>query len=85
MKGPGYLISSVSVVLLGVVAWPRPDEPRWKVIVLVAGMALSIFGMFIRHLSHRKDRKDIERAEAEARIAEADAQKADGHARGVSR
>jgi hypothetical protein len=42
-------------------------------------MALSIAGMFIRFLSHRKDRKDIERAEA-------DAAHADGKAsRGASR
>ena len=88
MKGLGYLVSSVSVVLLGAVAWPGPDEPRWKAFALVAGMVVSIFGMFLRHLSHQKDRRDIERAdheariaEAEARIAEADAIRADGHAR----
>ena len=85
LKGLGYLVSTISVLLLGAVAWPDPDEPRWKAIVLIAGMAVSIVGMFLRHLSHRKDRKDIERAdheariaEAEARIAEADALKADG-------
>lgn len=70
LKGLGYFISTISVLLLGVVAWPGPGEPRWKAIVLAAGMAASILGMGVRWLSHRKDRKDIERAEAEARHAD---------------
>ena len=70
LKGLGYFISTISVLLLGVVAWPKPDEPQWKAIVLIAGMAASIAGMGVRWLSHRKDRKDIERAEADARHAD---------------
>ena len=62
LKGPGYLISSVSVVLLGVVAWPAPDEPAWHAVAVLLGMVLSIFGMGVRFMSHRKDRKDIRRA-----------------------
>jgi len=70
LKGLGYLISSVSVILLGIAAWPGPDKPRWIAIALVLGMAVSIAGMFVRYLSHRKDRRDIERAEADARAAD---------------
>jgi hypothetical protein len=62
LQGLGYLISSVSVALLGVVAWPGPDEPQWKVWAVVLGMATSVLGMSIRFLSHLRDRKNIERA-----------------------
>lgn len=58
----GYAVSTVSVLLLGAVAWPGPDEPRWKVIALIAGMLASVVGMGVRYLSHRQDKKDIERA-----------------------
>jgi hypothetical protein len=62
LKGLGYLISTISVVLLGVVAWPAPSEPAWHGAVVVAGMALSILGMCVRYISHRQDRQDIRRA-----------------------
>lgn len=62
LKGMGYLISSVSVGFLGVVAWPSPDDPPWHAWAVAIGMAMSILGMGIRFMSHRKDRKDIERA-----------------------
>lgn len=62
LKGLGYLISTVSVFLLGIVAWPGPEDPRWHGPVIVAGMVLSVVGMATRFLSHRKDRRDIRRA-----------------------
>jgi len=62
LQGLGYLISSVSVGLLGAVAWPGPDEPQWKAWAVVVGMATSIAGMGIRFLSHLRDRKNIARA-----------------------
>ena len=61
-KGLGYLISTVSVFFLGIVAWPSPDEPQWKAWAVAVGMATSILGMAVRFLSHRKDRKDIRKA-----------------------
>lgn len=61
MKGLGYLISIVSVFMLGVVAWPKPDEPQWKVPVVLAGMAASILGMGLRYLSHRNQQRELER------------------------
>ncbi|HEX8414555.1 MAG TPA: hypothetical protein VF637_11830 [Sphingomicrobium sp.] len=57
-KGVGYLISIVSVLLIGVVAWPRPDEPDWKAGVLLVGIAASIIGMALRYLSYRKEQRE---------------------------
>lgn len=65
-KGLGYLVSIVSVFLLGAIAWPTPDEPRWHMPVLVAGMATSILGMAFRYLAHRQQQKELERTKAEA-------------------
>lgn len=62
LKGLGYLISTVSVFFLGIVAWPEPNEPQWQAWAVAVGMATSILGMSVRFLSHRKDRKDIKRA-----------------------
>ncbi len=62
LQGLGYLISSISVAFLGIVAWPGPDEPRWKAWAVAIGMALSVLGMASRYLSHLRDRKDIRRA-----------------------
>jgi hypothetical protein len=62
LKGLGYLISTISVVFLGIVAWPKPEDPNWHAWAVAIGMATSILGMSVRYLSHRKDRTDIERA-----------------------
>ena len=56
MKSFGYAISIVAVLLLGIVAWPKPDQPGWKTAALVAGMTASIIGMVLRYLAHRKER-----------------------------
>ena len=47
MKGLGYLVSTLSVLLLGIVAWPKPDQPHWKFVALGCGMAASICGMLL--------------------------------------
>lgn len=67
LKAFGYFVSTVSVVFLGIVAWPKPGEPDWHAWAVAVGMATSIAGMFLRFLSHRKDRRDIHRVEHEAR------------------
>jgi len=59
LKGLGYLISSVSVIFLGLVAWPGPNDPIWQAPAVLMGMVLSMMGMGIRHISHQQDRKDI--------------------------
>ena len=55
MKGVGYLVSTLSVLLLGIVAWPKADEPSWRAAVTIAGMAASIIGMGFRYMSHRRE------------------------------
>lgn len=62
LKPLGYLVSTVSVLFLGVVAWPGPGDPSWQAWAVGAGMATSILGMFLRYLSYRKDRGDPPRA-----------------------
>ena len=62
LQGLGYLISSVSVGLLGIVAWPGPGEPRWMAWAVAIGMATSILDMGTRFLSHLRDKRNIERA-----------------------
>jgi uncharacterized membrane protein YhhN len=62
LKGLGYLVSTVSVFFLGVVAWPKPEDPKWQAWAVAIGMAMSVIGMGLRFMSHRKDRKDIQRA-----------------------
>ena len=66
-KGLGYLISIVSVVLLGMVAWPRNGEPAWYLPVLIAGMATSIIGMACRYKAHLDQQRELQRTKAEAR------------------
>lgn len=62
LKGLGYLISSASVIFLGIVAWPEPTEPTWHAVAVLLGMVLSMLGMGVRFMSHQQDRKDIHRA-----------------------
>ena len=67
MKGLGYLISTISVMLLGAAAWPKPDDPPQTMLLVVTGMGASILGMFVRYLSHRKDKREIAGAKKEPR------------------
>ncbi|MFY8196878.1 hypothetical protein [Novosphingobium sp. B1] len=53
LKGSGYLLSSVSVALLGIPALKSARHEPIMLIVLIAGMALSIVGMALRWRSHR--------------------------------
>jgi len=62
LKGLGYLISTISVLFLGIAAWPKIGEPQWHAWAVAFGMATAILGMGVRFVSHRRDRKDIQRA-----------------------
>ena len=66
-KGLGYLVSIVSVLLLGAIAWPTASEPRWHMPVLIAGMATSIVGMGMRYRAHILQQRELKKARAEAR------------------
>ena len=62
-KGLGYLVSTVSVVLLGIVAWQSASEKPLLFACLIAGMAASVLGMALRWVSHTRDRAEKERLE----------------------
>jgi hypothetical protein len=66
-KGLGYLVSILSVFLLGAIAWPKPEDPAWHAPVLIAGMATSIIGRAFRYKSHLDQQRELKKAEAEAR------------------
>lgn len=66
-KAAGYLVSILSVLLLGAIAWPKDSDPRWHLPVLIAGMATSILGMAFRYKAHLDQRREMKRTEAEAR------------------
>ena len=65
-KGLGYLVSILSVFLLGSIAWPKPEEPRWHIAALVAGMATSVVGMAFRYKAHLDQQRELKKAEAKA-------------------
>ena len=68
-KGLGYLVSILSVFLLGAIAWPKPEDPKWHIAVLIAGMATSILGMAFRYKAHLDQQRELKKAEAEAERA----------------
>ena len=65
-KGLGYLVSICSVFLLGAVAWPKPEDPRWHVALLIAGMATSILGMAFRYKAHLDQQRELKKTKAKA-------------------
>jgi hypothetical protein len=66
-KGLGYVVSIVSVLLLGAIAWPSESEPRWHVPVLVLGVLTSITGMAMRYRAHILQQRELKQTKAEAR------------------
>ena len=65
-KGLGYLVSMVSVLLLGAIAWPKPEAPGWHLPALIAGMATSILGMALRYKAHLDQKRELRKTKAEA-------------------
>ena len=70
LKGLGYLVSTLSVILLGIVAWKGAKEEPLLFACLLAGMAASVAGMGLRWLSHRLGEKEKQAIKAEAEAAE---------------
>jgi hypothetical protein len=56
VKGLGYLVSTLSVLLLGTAALKGASEDPLLLVCLIAGMATSIAGMGLRYHSYRRDR-----------------------------
>ena len=65
-KALGYLVSMASVLLLGAIAWPKPQAPVWHLPALVAGMATSILGMTFRYKAHLDQKRELRKTKAEA-------------------
>ncbi len=65
-KALGYLVSILSVLLLGAIAWPTAGEPRWHMPVLIAGMGTSICGMGFRYMAHLQQQRELKKTKAEA-------------------
>jgi ABC-type transport system involved in cytochrome bd biosynthesis fused ATPase/permease subunit len=62
LKTLGYLISTVSVALLAIVAWSTlADDPGLR-LALIVGVATSILGMVLRWLSYQVREKEVEEA-----------------------
>jgi hypothetical protein len=60
LKGAGYAISTLSVLLLGIVAWKSASEQPLLFACLIAGMTTSMLGMLLRWLSHRREQREKE-------------------------
>lgn len=58
LKGLGYLVSTLSVILLGIVAWSSASEKPAMAACLIIGMATSIVGMSMRWLSYRQEQRE---------------------------
>ncbi|WP_155772408.1 MULTISPECIES: hypothetical protein [Mesorhizobium] len=57
LKGVGYLISTLSVVLLAIVSWKSASQSPLLVACLLGGAASSIAGMFCRWLTYEIERR----------------------------
>jgi len=55
VKTTGYLVSTISVILLGAVAWKGAKDNAVLLTCLIAGMAASIIGMLLRWISYQID------------------------------
>ena len=53
IKTIGYVISTLSVVLLGVVSWHTASKQPLLLVALIVGMVASVTGMVLRWLSYR--------------------------------
>jgi hypothetical protein len=72
LKGFGYLVSTLSVILLGIVAWKSASEQPLLFACLILGMLASVTGMALRWISHRieqKQKAEDERAAAPAPLS----------------
>ena len=55
IKTLGYVISTLSVALLGIVSWKSASADIMLMLCLLGGMATSITGMALRWLSYRME------------------------------
>jgi hypothetical protein len=58
LKGLGYLTSTMSVILLGIVSLKAAEQSPLLLACLLLGMASSVAGMFLRWRSHRLEQHE---------------------------
>lgn len=58
LKTIGYIISILSVMLLGFAAWRTAPQDDVLLLCLVGGMMASILGMLLRWISHLQDQRE---------------------------
>lgn len=58
IKTAGYLVSTVSVVLLGIVSWQTASEKPLVMICLIIGMLASAAGMLLRWISYQVQERE---------------------------
>ena len=68
-KGVGYLFSIAGALLLGAEAWPKPMDPWWHWPTLLGGVLTTITGFAVRYVAHLRQRREIEEAKHDAKIA----------------
>lgn len=70
LKTVGYLISTVSVILLAIVAWPKAKESAFLFACLIGGALASMMGMTCRWLSYeieeRRKRDELHSASGQS-------------------
>lgn len=64
LKGLGYLTSTLSVVLLGIVSLKAAEESPLLLACLLLGMVSSVAGMLLRWRSHRIEQHEKDRDQA---------------------
>lgn len=57
LKTLGYLISTLSVLCLGLVAWDGAKDKPQLMGLLIVGMATSVIGMAVRWLSFAREQR----------------------------
>jgi hypothetical protein len=55
LKTMGYVVSSVSVLLLAIVSWKSAKEDLVIALCLMGGIVTSLLGMLLRWLSYQLD------------------------------
>ncbi|KRC82323.1 hypothetical protein [Sphingomonas sp. Root241] len=61
LKGLGYLTSTLSVLLLGIVSLKAAEESPLLLACLLLGMTTSVAGMCLRWRSHRLEQHEKDR------------------------
>jgi hypothetical protein len=58
IKTTGYLVSTVSVILLGVMSWKAASAQPVLMVCLIVGMLASVGGMLLRWISYQVQERE---------------------------